>query len=223
MPQEAPPIAAAAPEPVVAEAPKPAAAPAYDPKQLEKLRTDTIADFEKRFQLTPEQEDEFNTQPGKFLAKMRANMQVEIYESTYYAIANQLPRLLSTFYQNNQSAVERENTFYGKWPQLKDAIGKDAKVAEQVVQAIQFVRAQQPNATTEQVIDTVGKMVTTMLGIAPMPVALAPNPVAAPAAPGVRRVVSRKPIAPSGPAAGSSVTPKLNEWEELAGFELPDK
>lgn len=227
-PVEAPPVAAEAPKPAAvaveppkpAEQPKPAEAPPqHDPKQLEELRAKTLADFEKRFQMSPEEEDEFNTSPAKYLARARAVDRLENYESTYYAIASQLPRLIATFFQQQQAAVTHETTFYTKWPQLKEAIAKDPKVTEQVAQTIQFVRAQSPNAPTEQVIDTVGKMVTAALGLAPMP----PIVPSAPAAPTTRRVVSRKPIVPSGTGAGAAGQPQKNEWEELSAFELPDR
>jgi hypothetical protein len=107
--------------------------------------------------------------------------------------------------ETRNAAAQAE--FYKAWPSLK---GYD----KQVLQVGALFRQLNPNATPQEAIERIGKVVHEALGIAiPAPGAAAPASPAVPAAPA-------KPAAPFRPAGGSGASPAPapsgNEFEAMA-------
>lgn len=73
---------------------------------------------EQHYNLTDEQAEEFDTDPGKAIPKLAAKLHMEVMHQSVAMIANLLPRILAnvTAVQTDQS--EKEKAFFKDWPEL---------------------------------------------------------------------------------------------------------
>ena len=216
-PAEPAPVAAApAVEPEVAPAPAPVEqTPEEKADELAALTDRVTQQLVDSFEMSEDEEIEFATNPKTFLAKAFAKVRMESFQATFHAIANQIPQMMTAQQAQQATDTEHEAAFYGRWPALQDA-----QHTPSVLQAIQFYRGQNPNATPEQVIENAGAMASAMLGLASQAPAAPAAAPAAPTPPGTRRTISRTPYTPSGQGASGvdATAPKKNDFEVLAEF-----
>lgn len=99
--------------------------------------------------------------------------------SLQQAMYQYLPNLIQGQMGEMQARQQNENAFYTRWPQLKEAVGKDAKVEEAINQSLRAYRTANPKATVKDVIEKAGLLAMISLGLNPTATAAAaPAPVA---------------------------------------------
>jgi len=204
--EEAPKEEEKAPEPKEAPAPKeaPKQQPAYTPEQIEKARAQAIEQIEKRFQFTDEEREALHTEPDKVLPRLAARLQVETYEMVLAALQAALPALIGQAVQGYQVAQTAQSKFYERWPELNKP-----EYSETIRQVSAQYRRAFPDASPEEAIEDIGRMVMRKLGIKPK----TPELKARPTSPPPRTYV------PAGAGAASARTarqkPEPNPWAEL--------
>jgi DNA polymerase III subunit gamma/tau len=176
--QATPPVQATPPaqeQPAAPAATPPAAT--EPPNSLEAHRAKAIPELEKLYALAPEELEEFRVTPETALPKLAAKLHFEVVMSAYQAVRNQLPELVGGFMSHQQEVQKANDSFFTKWPDLKDPSHLD-----QVKGAIKAYKAANPNASREQIINGAGAMVMISLGKNPFASA-APTPPAVSAVP----------------------------------------
>lgn len=144
-------------------------------------------------------------EPEKVLPKLAARVYVDTVEAVTGVLGAQLPNVVRELMRLERDKERAEDTFYSKFPALKDK-----KFEKSVHSAIKVVRAQNPSASMEEVVTQAG-ITASLANKIPLPTEFVGEAPAAPAAkprsfrpaqPGASR-----PTAPSGPS---------NEFEKLA-------
>lgn len=188
---------AKAPEPVKApEAPKAAETPETPEAKTarEKKEADDFAAQETKlfgglveyYKLPDDMAEKLATEPELVLPHMAARVHQAIAKGVQRMIAEQLPQYIDHHMQVSSKEAAAKKAFYDAWPQL-------AKNEAEVLRAAQLYNQLNPNATPEQRIKAVGRIVAESLGIA----------VAAPGTPGAPAAAVPAPApAPFRPAAG---------------------
>jgi hypothetical protein len=197
------PADAEVPQPSQAEAPA-QQPPALTPEALAKARNDAIQRIAQRFTFTDEEREALREEPDKVLPSLAARLQVETYEMVLAALHSVLPTLIGQAIQGHQVAQTTYSKFVERWPELRDP--RYEPVIREV--AAQYRKAF-PDATPEDAIEDVGRIVMRKLGIKPK----SPEQKARPTSPSPRSYV------PAGRGAASSTQParkpEPNMWAEL--------
>lgn len=203
------------PEPVAKPA-TPPAAPTATPlttEELLKRRGELVDNISKQYHLTDEQADMLVTNPNEVLPKLAGNLFMNVYDAVYSAVLQQVPLVVNQMASSQAAATNAENTFFGRWSQLKKPEYRTA--IESIGRAY---RQANPKASKEEFIEQVGAMASFQLGLLPQAVA-SPQPV--PAAPS-----NPQRFTPAAPGAAVGRTPQAshaNEFEELAFWEEKDE
>jgi hypothetical protein len=174
------------------------------PEALAKARNDAIQRIAQRFTFTDEEREALREEPDKVLPSLAARLQVETYEMVLAALHSVLPTLIGQAIQGHQVAQTTYSKFIERWPELRDP--RYEPVIREV--AAQYRKAF-PDATPEDAIEDVGRIVMRKLGIKPK----SPEQKARPTSPSPRSYV------PAGRGAASSTQParkpEPNMWAEL--------
>jgi hypothetical protein len=191
--------------PQEALAPPPTQEPqALTPEAIAKARNDAIQRIAQRFTFTDEEREALREEPDKVLPFLAARLQVETYEMVLAALQSVLSTLIAKAIQGHQVAQTTYNKFIERWPELVDP--RYEPVIREV--AAQYRKAF-PDATPEDAIEDVGRIVMRKLGIKPK----SPEQKARPTSPSPRSYV------PAGRGAASSTQParkpEPNMWAEL--------
>ncbi len=218
VPVEAPKAAAAPVEPAKgAEAPKGAAVPDLSSMapnvlvgELARNRDVLISHIaETRFQLSQQEKDALETDAVGAIPKLLARVYFEAATTALNQLSSHAPRLIEQITGNLRTVNAAEDQFYSKWPSIQRG---EKSHTDAVQMAANMFRQSNPNATQEQAIDVVGRMVTSML-----------NLQAAPAAPANGTVKRPPAFSPAGSGArpvSASVlnTPKVNPFDGLGAY-----
>lgn len=220
--QESPPETAATPE-AAPEAPpatppveEPAPEPAISEEKFNELRTKTMENVAKRFELSDEDADLFLTEPQKAIPQMGARLFMEVYESVMRGVHMAMPGMMQNIGQVMTEAEKAETEFYSSWPGLN----KDEYRAD-VVRLGAAYRQANPTADVNTFIRDVGAqaMVALKLPIpgaeqVEMPAAVTPAPAA-----------QVEPFIPASPSGGGQSAPVVkNPFTELSiEFEMEDQ
>jgi hypothetical protein len=181
--QVAPPPAAPAPAPASSEQPP-------QPVDWNKHREEFLPKLEQMYALSDQEVQDLQTNPGAALPKLAAQLHYNVHLALQTAVQQMLPNMISGQIQQETLKTKYENDFYGKWPRLKEAVGKNREIESQIQNAVAVYRGQNPKATVQDTIDKVGLLMMITLGInpleqqAPQGGAQAPAPVGAPIIPG---------------------------------------
>ncbi len=217
VPVEAP-KAAAAVEPVRgAEAPKGTAVPDLSSMapdalvgELARNRDVLIGHIaETRFQLSQQEKDALETDAVGAIPKLLARVYFEAATTALNQLSSHAPRLIEQITGNLRTVNAAEDQFYSKWPSIQRG---EKSHTDAVQMAANMFRQSNPNATQEQAIDVVGRMVTSMLNLQAAPAAAANGTVKRPPA-----------FSPAGSGArpvSASVlnTPKANPFDGLGAY-----
>lgn len=96
-------------------------------------------------------------QDPKEFANAAARLHMNVVESVVVAIRDVLPHYINTHLQQQQQSTSAETAFYAKWPKLKGQ--------EQLINTYGSAWSKaNPNATLDQRIDGIGKLVSMALG-----------------------------------------------------------
>lgn len=189
---------------VVEEPPQPAPqpqAPQLTDQQRQELRGQAVIQLAGGYQLSQEQLDLIETDPGRVLPTLAAELHLGIYEHVVNSVMQQLPAVLGSFMQVREVSARQEGDFFKKWPEL-------SKYKEQTLQMARMWREMNPTATEAQAIDGIGKAAMAALGLGN--VSAIPDAAATPSAPAFT-----PPAAPPVQRTTASSKP-LNPFEELS-------
>jgi len=177
---------------------------ALTPEAIAKARNEAIQRIAQRFSFTDEEREALREEPDRVLPSLAARLQVETYEMVLAALHSVLPTLIGQAIQGHHVAQTTHSKFLERWPELRDP--RYEPVIREV--AAQYRKAF-PDATPEDAIEDVGRMVMRKLGIKPK----SPEQKARPTSPSPRSYV------PAGRGAASSSQParkpEPNMWAEL--------
>jgi hypothetical protein len=174
-----------------------------------------FGDLEAYYKLPEAEAAALQTEPEVALPKLAARLHLAVARGVQQMLATQLPSMVhgvQEVYRRNEAA---KASFYGAWPMLNEREHGAA-----VLQAAQLFRQLNPNATAEEAVQRIGKVVCESLGIAiPSAGGAAPGGTAAPA-----QALGSKPapFVPAGGATGARVTAHTfdNEFEAMANEML---
>jgi hypothetical protein len=193
-PRETPPAVVSSPEPAKAAsppAPAEAPAPAAEPIDFEKQRKDFLTKTEPLYKLSDEEAEEIRVSPHEALPKLASRLHFEVQLSTFGAVMQALPQLITRAFQEREAQQQSESVFYNRWPDLKKP-----EYSDTVLNSLRAYRAANPKASFDDIVEKSGLFAMISLGL---------NPVPAPQAP-VVPTVSQTPPRPAG-AGASPITP----------------
>jgi hypothetical protein len=174
----------------------PAANPAAAP-DVAVMRQQYHGELEKFYAFDPETAQKLLTEPEVVLPKLAATLHMEVMD----AVMSQLPARMGAFIQEHEEFSRREteakDSFFTAFPELRN-------YEAQVLQVGQMFRAANPQATKDQTIQAIGKIVMESLGITR----------AAPAAPTQSPVPP--PFVPAQSAGGGAApAPARSTWDDM--------
>lgn len=129
-------------------------------EQIEEARNQYIDQMAEQFTVSDEEADLLRTEPEKVIPKMMARAMTQALEQSVQIMRNNLPQLVGTQLTQQSKAQEIETKFFGKYPELKDK--KAVKIAEGAAKAY---RQSNPDASLEEVMDSVAFMTWKRLGL----------------------------------------------------------
>lgn len=198
--------------------------PAAPQKTEAELRTEAAASYDRHekeltahYKIPDELAAKLDTEPEVVLPVLAARMHIAVVNEVMARMSQSLPRAISehkTFETREQAA---RAAFFTKWPGLE---GKD----EYVFKAGTMYRGMNPNATHEEAVNGVGRLVYAALGLPVPGDTQAQQPAAGttlPAAPGAPQ---RTPFRPAGPGAAGGTPPgkETNEFSQMANELLQE-
>ena len=111
-------------EPVV-EKPAVEPPPAIDPEKLQVDYQEWRSKSEEllasqHYNLTTEQAEEFDTDPGKAIPKLAARLHMEVMAQSVAMMVNLLPQIMSNVSKTQTAETAREKAFFKEWPELTE-------------------------------------------------------------------------------------------------------
>lgn len=185
------------PTPQVAEQPAP-----LTQEQIGVQRTNLLADLAKNYAITPEMATQIITEPEVVLPQLLAQAHLNAVTATMQLMQQQLPAMIQAHTQQQTTSQAAVGSFYSRWPQLQ---GEDKTPA--VKRILSAYRAQNQNATPEQVIEEGGAMAMMALRI--------PFQTEAPSTSAPTRNIPPAPVGMGSATGARSATPG-NPFELLA-------
>lgn len=189
-------------------------------EQYSNWRKESETKLRGLYKLDPADAEKMLSNPEEVLPTLAARLHLDVYEAVLSDFYSRLPQIISTQFEQINSARRNEEDFYGAFPKLREHKTK----VEGFAQAFRQVN---PQMSREDFMKQVGLAMMASLGIpfdaaAPQPTAPA---AAAPAAPGPA-VVARDIVRPGGgfaPAPSGGVAPAApaapgsgNIWDQFA-------
>lgn len=107
-------------------------------------------------------------EPEKHLPGLLASMHVNIADAVIHAVMGNLPGMVTNLTKQTTEAQRSENEFYGMWPALRDAAGKNKEHEKIVVNAITAYRQLNPKASKDEIMRAAGLQAMIMLRL-PLP------------------------------------------------------
>lgn len=149
----------------------------------------------------------------KILPALAAKVHQAVLGAALAEVSRYIPQAIAQFNQVSQVETQAKDTFYTRWPDLKEH-------EPMVLQAGAMYRQLNPNATREQALEGVGAMVYAAMGkpVAAAAPAASGTPAAA-ATPSPARTPATAAFRPAGTGGGAApATPPKggNEFENLA-------
>lgn len=185
------PVVAESPAPVVVQevqqqpaAPTPAPSPAPaspSAADITKVYTDWRTETEDllakhHYKLSEEDMAQIDAAPQEVLPRMMARVYMDAVSAAITQVLNYLPQTMRQVNEQERINSESENSFFGKWPALKEH--KDS-----VLKIGQVYRQMNPQASAEQFINEVGAAAMVSLRLDPSGVVQQPVATPAPSAP----------------------------------------
>lgn len=214
-------LAAKEPEveiPEAPEEPQDTRTPEEVAQEVQKARETAHEKLTEQFKMTEEQEEVFATDPGTVLAKMAADLYLDLYDSMMAGIQQQMPTYVATILQQQNAQTRAEQAFFKAWPQL--AKPEYRATIDRISDAY---RAQNKSAKPEDAIREIGAQAWVALKL-PLDelLALTQPKGNGKAAPEPTAVVEHVP-AGTGAARGNAPAPRrLNEYEQFAEEFIDD-
>jgi hypothetical protein len=163
-----------------------------EPIDFEKQRKDFLTKTEPLYKLSDEEAEEVRVSPHEALPKLASRLHFEVQLSTFGAIMQALPQLITRAFQEREAQQQSESAFYTRWPDLKKP-----EYGEAVLNSLRAYRAANPKAGFDEIVEKSGLFAMISLGLNPVPQASQ-----APVVP----TIPQTPPRPAG-AGASPVTP----------------
>lgn len=173
------------------------------PEQLREARRQFEDALAARFQFSEDDAMQLQTEPEKVLPKLAARLQMDIMDALMQQMQQQVPVFVKEYTQASQREMEAQTSFYSAWPELKN-------YGQQVLQMGAAFRQLNPDASSQEAIERIGKMTMDALGLSRAQTA-SQKAAKAPAAPAFR------PAIPGGVGG-----PPVNKTKWEAVFEPDD-
>lgn len=161
---------------------------------------------QERFQLTSEEQEEFETDATSAISKFGARVYFDAVSSALNHINTQVPRLVSGFLQAQKVHQDNENAFYSRFP----AISKE-KHEKDVFQFANAFKAANPGISKDDLFAMIGAAVMARHGLS-----------AAPAKPAEAATLKPAPFAPARPGVQVRATPETDNPFMGLGMELEE-
>lgn len=223
-PVATPPVAATPPVQPAGQPPAPASQTPMategtppEPFNVEKHRAEFLPKLESLYKMTDQEVADFQTNPGEALPKLAARLHYEVQLAAHQGVLQVLPHLINSVMSGHKEQQKHEDAFYGRWPELKEAVAKDPKNEASIQEAIRSYKALNPKAPISDVIEKAGLLALISMGIPPRAAAAmvqAPAATVAPATP-------MMPARPAGTGASAHVPiPTPGHRGEVSGEDL---
>jgi len=160
------------------------------------------------YAFTQEQIDEMDVNPGEFISKAMSRVYLDAVTATLTQVTQHLPRMVEQINQQAANSVKSEDTFYERWPKLKDH-------ADTVLRVAAVYRQLNPTASTEDFVNEVGAQTMVALRLTPEDMGIQTQKPNGKQAPAFRPASST----PAGGAQSPAQTPNIfaqlaDEFEE---------
>ena len=160
-----PPAAQPAAQPQAKPVEQPPAQPAKTQEQIEQEARAAAEKFEQDlvqyYALPADLAKKFETEPEAVLPQLAAKVHMAVVNEVTARMNVQLPQYIAHFGTQQRKEQEAHDAFYTRWPGLTD-------YKEQVLKTGAMFRQLNPNATAQEALENVGKMVYAALGM-PVP------------------------------------------------------
>lgn len=179
-------------------------------EEIAAQREEIRSHFEKQFAISEEDANLLVSEPEKVLPRLASNVMMQTYDMMQRAMGNminQLPQMIQQSQATVQSETEVKNQFMELNPALKtmDATELDEAVAE----LAPVIKKRFPNATPQERMAKLGKMIAASYGLE------APAPKKAAKAKPPKPVTPAAPARSSTPPASNQLSPLEQEIQEL--------
>lgn len=161
--------------------------------------------LEQQYMITEEDADSFVTDPRTILAKLAANLHVNITEAVTYGLSNLLPQMVGQQLTVRTREEAAEADFFSAWPKLNNEAGRTT-----VQQLGRAWRATNPGAKPEEFKRAVGAMAMVALQL-PLDELIGQTQSAAPA-------VQTPPPAPAAPGGAAPLPAKAGPTNIFSQF-----
>lgn len=172
-------------------------------------------DLQEYYKLPDDLAARMQTEPEAVMPVLAAKLHQTVLGAAERMLNQVVPQMLEHHRQITEANNKAREAFYSRWPSLK---GKD----EHVIQIATMYGQLNPNATPQERLENVGKMVCAGLGItpdpAPGPGTTSPNP---PPPQPTRQQPTFRPAGTSGSQAGATV-PSDNLFTQMANEMLEE-
>lgn len=209
-PAQAPAPAVPATSPATPEAPAQAPAPSEAPKafDMDAYVAEHLPRLEKLYTFSEEEATQLQTEPELVLPKVAARLHLRIVQDALSGISAVLPQII----QRQQEQAEAERSSWDQFYSVNNDI-RGKVTQDQILSVAGMFKQINPQATPDQVIREVGRIIRTSLGLqepsaAPVPPAQVP---ASPSAP-----VTQQPFVPARGSAGATPVKQDNPWASMA-------
>lgn len=164
-----------------------------------------MSQMEQSFQIDPAEHDALLAEPHKVLPKLAARVHVAAVEAAIGAVRSHFAPMVMAVLEQQKTATEAEQQFYGKWPKLNSTEGK-----REVERLMTNYLAVNKGVSKEQAINDVGLLAHASLRI----------PLDVPGAPPATATPSPVPPAPPPPAqpgaaGGTPQTRQPTVWDKV--------
>ena len=147
------------------EEPQPTEEPPAQPQtqqrtseELAALRDQVREGLVKNYALSEEDSDLFQTDPGKVLPKLAADLHLQIYQDVVRAVMANVPNTVDNLITTRDNTLKYVDKFYGDFPELKP-------YEKEVLKFSAVWRQMNPQASPETAITEVGKHMKIALGL----------------------------------------------------------
>lgn len=114
-------------------------------------RDKVMSELETSYGITKEEGEALLADPEAEVPKLAARIHMNVVEATLSVLSRQLPHAVAGINKATTSQQKAQDAFYEQWPKLNDP-----KFAASITRQAQAYRAQNPDATQEQVNAEVG-------------------------------------------------------------------
>jgi len=203
--------------PKVSEEPKDTRTPEEVTAEITKARETAHEKLIEQFKMTEEQEEAFSTDPGTVLAKMAADLYLDLYDSMMGSIQKQMPSYVAALLQAQNVKQSQEQAFFKAWPKLAKS-----EYRATIDRIADTYKTQNPKASNEDAIREIGAQAWVALRLPLDELLAVTQPKLKHGDDTPTSTVEHMP-AGTGAARGNEPAPRrLNEYEQLAEEFISD-